>query len=134
MSLLMAVLAGAVFGAGLLLSGMANPAKVLNFLDVAGEWDPSLAFVMGGAIAVTLPGYRWLRGWKAPLFSDTFQWPDSTVIDRRLITGAVLFGVGWGLGGLCPGPAIVAAPLLAPGALVFLVAMVAGLALARRFT
>lgn len=134
MTALMALLAGLVFGFGLLLSGMANPAKVLNFLDVAGHWDPSLAFVMAGAIAVTLPGYKLLRGWKAPLFSDTFHWPGATAIDRRLVTGAVLFGVGWGLGGLCPGPAIVAVPMLAPGVLVFFVAMVAGLALARRFT
>ncbi len=134
MSFVMALIAGSVFGAGLLLSGMADPAKVLNFLDVAGHWDPSLAFVMAGAIAVTLPGYRWLRGRDAPWFSATFQWPNRHDIDRRLVGGALLFGVGWGLGGLCPGPAIVSLPLLAPGALVFFVCMVAGIALARRFT
>ncbi|MEM7378747.1 MAG: DUF6691 family protein [Pseudomonadota bacterium] len=129
---LAAALAGLVFGFGLLVSGMANPAKVLNFLDVAGHWDPSLLFVMGGAITVVLPGYRLLRRREAPLLSAAFHWPTATEIDRRLVSGAALFGVGWGLGGFCPGPALVAVPLMSSGALVFFLCMLVGIGVARR--
>ncbi|MEM9603372.1 MAG: DUF6691 family protein [Pseudomonadota bacterium] len=132
MTAVAAAFAGLVFGFGLLLSGMANPAKVLNFLDIAGPWDPSLLFVMGGAIAVVLPGYRLLRRREAPLFSAAFQWPTASAIDRRLLGGAALFGIGWGLGGFCPGPALVAVPLASPGAWVFFLCMLMGIGVARR--
>lgn len=103
-----ALFCGVIFGIGLLVSGMANPAKVLNFLDLFGAWDPSLAFVMGGAIAVTLPGYFLIRRRSTPLFADILRWPERTDIDTPLLGGASLFGMGWGLGGFCPGPALAA--------------------------
>lgn len=119
--------AGLVFGLGLSLSGMVNPAKVQNFLDIAGSWDPSLAFVMGAAVVVTFIGYRlvWRQG--RPLFDGSFHLPTLTAIDARLLGGAAIFGVGWGLGGFCPGPAISALGTGGPGALVFVAAMFAGL-------
>lgn len=119
---------GLVFGLGLVLSGMVDPAKVLNFLDVAGTWDPSLAFVMMGAIAVTSVGYALVRRWGQPLLEPTFQFPKATDIDAKLLVGSALFGVGWGLGGLCPGPALTSLPLAATGTLVFVPAMLAGVA------
>jgi uncharacterized protein len=131
MSILINVVAGLLFCLGFFVSGMANPAKVLNFLDVAGAWDPSLAFVMAGAIAVTLPGY-WLAFRRpAPLLSERFHRPAPTPIDYRLALGAVVFGIGWGLSGFCPGPAIVSLPLLAKGTIAFVSAMLVGAALAR---
>ncbi|WP_108892441.1 DUF6691 family protein [Palleronia abyssalis] len=120
-------LSGLVFGLGLLISGMSDPAKVLNFLDLAGTWDPSLAFVMGGATVTAFIGYQLVWRRKAPAFEASFDVPTSTRIDRPLILGAALFGTGWGIGGFCPGPAWTALPLLAPGTLVFLPAMLAGL-------
>ena len=103
MKQIFALLSGLVFGLGLILSGMANPAKVLNFLDVFGTWDPSLAFVMGGAIAVTAPGFAVLfRNWNTPYFGRTFHVPTRNDLDPKLLTGAAIFGVGWGLGGFCP--------------------------------
>jgi uncharacterized membrane protein YedE/YeeE len=106
MKLLFAGLTGLVFGIGIALSGMMNPAKVLNFFDVAGTWDPSLAFVMGGALVVTGIGYRlaWRRA--QPLFGGKFQIPTNIQIDRKLIGGSALFGIGWGIAGFCPGAAI----------------------------
>jgi len=122
------LLAGLVFGVGLLLSGMTNPAKVQNFLDVFGAWDPSLAFVMGGAIAVTATGFALLRrGAQTPLFGHAFGWPERTDVDMPLVLGAGLFGVGWGLGGLCPGPALASVPSGNLGVLGFVVAMLIGL-------
>jgi uncharacterized membrane protein YedE/YeeE len=106
---------------------MANPAKVLNFLDLAGNWDPSLAFVMGGAVVVTFLGYRFAWRQEAPVLAGRFDIPSSTRIDRPLVVGAALFGIGWGIGGFCPGPAWTALPLLAPGTLVFLPMMLVGL-------
>lgn len=127
-----ALLSGIVFGLGLILSGMANPAKVLNFLDVFGSWDPSLAFVMGGAIAITAPGYAWLfRSQEAPLFNNTFHVPSREDLEPKLLTGAALFGVGWGLGGFCPGPALTALPMAATGTLIFVPFMLAGMWIAR---
>lgn len=125
-------LSGLVFGLGLLLSGMANPAKVLNFLDVAGAWDPSLAFVMGGAAAVSFAGFRlaWRRD--APALMPSFDLPTRDDVDRPLLTGAAIFGIGWGIGGFCPGPAWTALPMLGPGTLVFVPAMLAGIWLGRR--
>ena len=131
MPVLSALIAGLVFGLGLVISGMANPAKVLNFLDLAGNWDPSLAFVMGGAIAVALPGYKLVGRRLRPLFADAFQMPSRDDVDARLLTGAGTFGIGWGLGGFCPGPAIAAVPLMAQGTLIFVPAMLVGMWIAR---
>lgn len=97
---------GALFGLGLTVSHMINPAKVLGFLDVAGDWDPSLAFVMLGALIVATPAYVLSRRLRAPLYAEEFARPGATRIDHRLIIGALLFGIGWGLVGYCPGPAL----------------------------
>jgi uncharacterized membrane protein YedE/YeeE len=126
MSIALNLVFGLIFGVGLIVSGMTNPAKILNFLDLTGTWDPSLAFVMVGAIAVTAPGYWFVHRRAAPLLEPVFSDPPRTPIDARLITGAAIFGVGWGLGGLCPGPAITSLALAAPGILVFVPAMLAG--------
>jgi uncharacterized protein len=127
-----ALIAGVVFGLGLILSGMANPAKVLNFLDVIGTWDPSLAFVMGGAVLVTAPGFALLRHLRdRPLFAAKFQFPTRSDIDPSLIVGAAIFGVGWGLGGFCPGPALTALPIAALGTVIFVPFMLAGILAAR---
>lgn len=123
--------AGLVFGFGLTLSGMVNPAKVLNFLDVAGTWDPSLAFVMGGAVMVTFIGYRLAFASHGPLFEARYIVPTSRDIDARLVGGAALFGFGWGLGGFCPGPAASALFLGAGGTYVFLAAMATGMLMGR---
>ncbi len=136
MSLLWALLCGLLFGAGLIVSDMINPERVLGFLDVAGDWDPSLGFVMGGAVLVTFVGYRWVLRRKSPLFSAEFHIPLNRQIDRRLLSGAATFGIGWGMVGLCPGPALtaVSAALIgqAPGyVLLFFAAMLAGFYVAR---
>lgn len=127
MRILFGFASGLVFGLGLIVSGMANPAKVLNFLDLAGTWDPSLAFVMGGAVVVTYLGYRLVLSRKAPVLMGNFDVPSSRHIDLPLVGGAAIFGIGWGIGGFCPGPALTALPLLAPGTLVFVPAMLIGL-------
>ena len=109
MKTFIALLIGVLFGAGLVISGMSNPANVLNFLDLAviptGRWDARLIFVMGGGVLVTAIGFPWLMRRAHPIFADKFAWPTSSVIDRRLVIGAALFGFGWGLAGYCPGPA-----------------------------
>jgi uncharacterized membrane protein YedE/YeeE len=128
------LLAGVIFGIGLLISGMANPAKVQNFLDLAGNFDPSLIFVMAGAVAVTFLGYRLVLRRPKPLLAERFYLPVASIIDGRLLLGAAVFGIGWGLSGFCPGPAIVALPLLAKGTLEFVPAMLAGIAVARLLT
>lgn len=132
MRIALGFLAGLVFGLGLVISGMADPAKVLNFLDLVGTWDPSLAFVMGGATVTAFIGYRLVWRRSAPVLEPHFDLPTNSRIDRSLILGAALFGIGWGIGGFCPGPAWTALPLLAPGTLVFLPAMLAGLWLGTR--
>ena len=131
MGILVNAIAGLLFGVGLLISGLADPAKVLNFLDVLGTWDPSLAFVMASAVAVTFVGYRVAFRRPAPLLTQRFHLPTATAIDRRVVSGAAIFGIGWGLTGFCPGPAIVSIPLLAQGTLAFVPAMLAGMALVR---
>jgi uncharacterized membrane protein YedE/YeeE len=131
MPIVYALLAGVLFGAGLTISDMVNPARVQNFLDIAGTWDPTLVFVMGGALAVALPGYRLVLGRTAPLSAATFHLPAARDIDRRLIGGAALFGVGWGLAGICPGPAFADIVTFAPGVFVFIAAMLAAMLLAR---
>lgn len=127
MRVLWGFLSGLVFGLGLVISGMANPAKVLNFLDLTGSWDPSLSFVMAGATLTAFVGYRLVWRLPKPALDPAFDIPKSRAIDTPLIAGAALFGVGWGIGGFCPGPAWTALPLMAPGALIFLPAMLAGL-------
>ncbi len=127
MKLLLAMVAGVVFGVGLGVSGMTQPTKVVGFLDVAGAWDPSLAFVMMGAIGVHAVGVRMAKKRGAPLFGGSFAWPSATDIDATLVLGAALFGVGWGLGGFCPGPALVGASSGNLGAVAFVGAMTAGM-------
>lgn len=126
-----AMVAGVLFGLGLAVSGMLIPDKVLNFLDIAGHWDPSLALVMGGAIAVTLPGYFVVTKRERPLFAEGFSLPAATAIDARLLGGAALFGLGWGLSGLCPAPALVNIASGFGDVLVFVAAMLAGMLLHR---
>jgi uncharacterized membrane protein YedE/YeeE len=121
-----ALAAGLLFGAGLAVGGMTTPAKVIGFLDVGGSWDPSLAFVMLGAIVVHFFAYRWVRGSAAPLFADEFAIPKLRLIDAKLVGGSALFGVGWGLGGYCPGPGIVSLGAGRSDALVFVAAMALG--------
>ncbi|MET3794635.1 putative membrane protein YedE/YeeE [Aquamicrobium terrae] len=128
---LVALLIGLVFGTGIALSGMINPAKVLNFFDVAGSWDPSLAFVMGGALAVTAIGYRLVLKRPAPLLDARFHLPARRDIDLPLLAGAGLFGIGWGIAGFCPGGSIPALGLGEPAALIFVAAMACGIAATR---
>lgn len=120
-------LIGLVFGTGLILSGMSNPAKVIGFLDISGLWDPSLAFVMGGAVLVALIAFRIARQRTQAFFGDALKLPTATQLDKRLIVGSLLFGVGWGLAGFCPGPAIVSLGAGYTQALVFVIAMIAGM-------
>jgi uncharacterized membrane protein YedE/YeeE len=127
MRLISTYLIGLMFGIGIVVSGMANPAKVLNFFDVAGPWDPSLAFVMGGAVIVALLGYRVVLRRPAPLLDARFHLPDNPRIDARLLGGSALFGVGWGIAGFCPGGAL---PALGTGrieVLAFTAALIAGI-------
>lgn len=124
-------LIGALFGIGIVVSGMGNPAKVVNFFDVMGDWDPSLMFVMGGALAVTLPGYRLVFGRGRPLFGREFLVPLGRQIDGRLVGGAAVFGVGWGIAGFCPGGALPVLGAFEPSVWVFTGALVAGIVTAR---
>jgi uncharacterized membrane protein YedE/YeeE len=126
---LSAFLLGLVFGLGLMVSAMVNPAKVLGFLDVAGAWDPSLVLVMAGAIAVGLLAYGWARGRSHSLLGEALSLPENRSVDRRLVGGSLLFGVGWGLAGFCPGPALVALGMGQGQALLFVLAMLAGMGL-----
>ncbi len=120
---------GLMFGVGLLLSGMTNPSKVQGFLDLAGTWDPSLAFVMGGGVLVGWLGFAWAKKKTRSLSGAAFQWPEMTHIDRSLVLGSGVFGIGWGLAGFCPGPALVSMAAGNDKALVFVLAMLVGLAL-----
>lgn len=122
-------LLGLLFGLGLLLSGMTDPGKVLAFLDLGGAWDPSLAFVMGGGIAVGLVGFRLAGGRTHALLGDPMQPPDARTLDSRLVVGSLAFGVGWGMAGFCPGPALVSMAAGQPQAALFVLAMVGGMAL-----
>lgn len=127
----LAALAGALFAVGLAVGGMTAPSKVTAFLDVGGAWDPTLAFVMAAAIAVYAPVARLVRGRSRPVLDERFHWPTLHAIDARLIGGAALFGVGWGLSGYCPGPAVVALGSGAASAAVFVAALLGGVALVR---
>lgn len=126
MRAVVALVCGVVFGAGLAIAGMTNPAKVLAFLDLAGAWDPTLAFVMGGALAVSAVGYAIARRRPRPWLADAFAIPTLQDLDARLLGGAALFGVGWGLVGLCPGPALASLARGSADVIVFVAAMVAG--------
>jgi hypothetical protein len=127
MQALASLVCGLVFGCGLLISGMTQPAKVLGFLDIFGCWDPTLAFVMAGALAMSGAGYALARRFRGPLFAAHYLWPTRSDIDRPLVVGAVMFGIGWGLVGLCPGPALENLASLSPRVIVFVLAMMAGL-------
>lgn len=129
MQILVAAIVGLVFGLGLIISGMANPSKVLNFLDLTGRWDPSLAFVMGGAILVGLMAFRFTTRRTKSLLGDPMRLPTAQHIDRRLVLGGLAFGVGWGLAGFCPGPALVSLASGHAKAVVFTIAMVTGMGL-----
>jgi uncharacterized membrane protein YedE/YeeE len=139
MVILLQFAVGLIFGFGLLLSGMSNPAKVLNFLDLGGiasgtwfgTWDPSLAFVMAGAVAVTFVGFRLVLRGAHPIFDDRFHMPTRRELDVRIVAGPAIFGVGWGLAGFCPGPALTALGFGTRAAVIFVVAMFAGMWLAR---
>lgn len=127
MHLIFVYLIGVIFGTGIVLSGMANPAKVINFFDVAGSWDPSLAFVMGGALVVTFVGYRIVFGRARPIFEGRFVLPTARNLDARLIGGSAVFGVGWGIAGFCPGGAL---PALGTGrieVILFVMALIGGI-------
>lgn len=133
MRFLIVFLIGALFGTGIALSGMANPAKVLNFFDLAGSFDPSLAFVMAGALAVAAPGYALLfRMRDKPLFDQSFRLPKANTIDAKLVGGSAVFGIGWGIAGFCPGASIPALGLGHPSAAIFVAALLVGILIARR--
>ncbi len=131
MRLFITFLIGAIFGTGICVAGMADPAKVLNFFDIAGTWDPSLAFVMGGALAVTMLGYRIVLPRGAPLFESKFSLPSNRDIDAKLLGGAAVFGIGWGITGFCPGGALPALGAFHPEVWIFIAAMSAGMIGAR---
>jgi uncharacterized membrane protein YedE/YeeE len=123
---LASLLIGVVFGFGLTVSEMINPARVIGFLDVTGRWDSTLAFVMAGALAVTLPLFRLVLHRRRPLLDRRFHLPAASAVDARLVTGAAVFGIGWGLAGFCPGPALAGLASWNPGVFLFVGAMVAG--------
>ena len=125
--MIVALLAGTLFGVGLAVSGMMNPAKVIGFLDVAGEWDPTLMFVMGGGLLVTIPAFRLILKRPRPILADGFSLPTKSDLDGRMLGGATLFGVGWGLSGFCPGPAVVAMVTGLLPVFAFVTAMVGGM-------
>lgn len=129
MKVFMALLAGLLFGLGLILSGMTDPSKVLGFLDLAGKWDPSLAFVMGGALLVGSLVFPFATKRQKSILGDTMRLPTATQIDRRLVLGGLTFGVGWGLAGYCPGPALASLAQGGSKPVLFFVAMLAGMAL-----
>ena len=133
MNKLISLLAGIIFGTGLVISEMINPEKVLSFLDVFGNWDPSLAFVMIGALIVSSPLFHFIKNKEKPLFADSFNYSKNKEINNRLIIGSALFGAGWGLGGLCPGPAISSIALLNINSIIFVFAMFIGFYLVKFF-
>jgi len=127
MRLILTYFIGLIFGVGISISGMANPAKVINFFDVAGSWDPSLAFVMGGALIVTFIGYRFVLKRPAPILSASFQLPNRRDLDLPLISGSALSGIGWGIAGFCPGGALPALGTGQPEVFIFVAALIAGI-------
>lgn len=131
MRIIITYLIGLIFGVGISISGMANPAKVINFFDVAGTWDPSLAFVMGGAVIVTFFGYRFVLKRSAPTMADVFQVPTRRDLDLPLIGGSAVFGIGWGVAGFCPGGALPALGTGRPEVFVFVASLLAGIIAAK---
>jgi uncharacterized membrane protein YedE/YeeE len=131
MHVLASLVSGLLFGLGLAVSGLINPAKVQAFLDIAGDWDPSLALTMGAAVLVTAVGYRIVLAAGRPAFAPSFSLPPRADIDMRLIAGAAIFGIGWGLVGFCPGPAVAALSFGSPQVWMFVVAMLAGMVIGR---
>ena len=129
--LITALIIGAIFGTGLAIAGMLNPSKVVGFLDIFGDWDPSLAFVMGGGVLVNAIGHRFVMKRKAPIQCATFSMPTSTKFDKPLVIGSVIFGVGWGLAGLCPGPVVASLLLNGQAILPFFGLMIVGLLVGR---
>jgi len=134
MKMVMGYIAGLLFGLGLAISGMTDPARVLGFLDIAGAWDPTLMFVLGSAVITSFIGYRLVFKRSAPVFGERFQLPTRQDLDAKLLGGAALFGIGWGLSGYCPGPAIASISGISIPLVAMLVAMVAGWFVARRFS
>ena len=130
-NVLIALLAGALFGAGLAVSGMVDPARIRGFLDVFGHWDPTLAFVMGGAVGVMAVAWMIKERMRKPLSAETFPSPPKDLIDARLIIGSAIFGIGWGLSGLCPGPAVANLAIEPRSALIFIGPMLLGMAIQR---
>jgi uncharacterized membrane protein YedE/YeeE len=122
-------LVGLIFGIGLILAGMTNPAKVIGFLDITGTWDPSLAFVMGGAILVAIVAFRFAKKRTVNFLGGAMRMPTSDMIDKRLVIGSLLFGAGWGMAGFCPGPALTSIGTGNPKAVIFVIAMIAGMAI-----
>ena len=131
---LIALACGIIFGVGLAMSGMTDTAKVIGFLDIFGQWVPDLAFVMGGAVLVTVISFRFVLRRKAPLLADGFALPTTTTLDGRLLGGAALFGIGWGIYGYCPGPAIAALAYLNVDTAIFVIAMLAGMTISNKLT
>ena len=131
MKTLFSLISGVLFGAGLTIGGMTDPARVRGFLDLFGDWDPTLAFVMGGALIVMAIAWRVVPGMARPVFEDDFHVPTRSELTPKLIGGAVLFGVGWGIAGLCPGPGFAALAIEPTGAAIFVVSMIVGMALLR---
>ena len=129
--LLPPLLSGVLFGAGLALGGMTNPARVRGFLDIFGDWDPTLAFVMGGAVIVMAVAWRLREQMAHPLFAEKFSLPDRTDLTGKLVGGSALFGIGWGIAGLCPGPGVAALVIEPASAAIFVIAMLAGMGLVR---
>ena len=126
--MLVNLFAGALFGLGLAVSGMVSPAKIIGFLDFAGDWDPTLAFVMGGALLVTIPAFRLILRQPRPVLADEFDLPTKKEVDSSLLAGSAIFGIGWGLAGFCPGPAVTALASGLTPVFAFVTAMVAGMA------
>ncbi|QBH97891.1 YeeE/YedE family protein [Limnobaculum zhutongyuii] len=127
MKLFFAFLSGLMFGLGIIVSGMVNPVKVLSFLDITRDWDPSLALVMGSAIVVGLLAFGYMKHWQQSILGERIQWPALRAIDKRLIGGSALFGIGWGIAGICPGPGLVLFGAGMGKGLIFTAAMVAGM-------
>lgn len=127
MPFIVSLISGLIFGLGLIIGGMANPQKILNFLDIFGQWDPSLIFMMGAAVITTFLGFRYVLKNERPILAGKFELPTRKNIDKSLIIGAALFGIGWGLGGFCPGPALTSISLGATGTYIFVLSMIAGM-------
>ena len=131
---IISLISGILFGLGLAISGMVSPGKAIGFLDLTGNWDPSLAFVMGGGVLVTVIAFRFILKRETPVFGGRFSLPTKTDVDKRLLAGAALFGVGWGLGGLCPGPALSSLAYGNAKIFTFVAAMIAGILIAKLLT